>query len=96
MKEMTSSISNLPDDVFTAKTIGLLLTKIDHDLAANIVFAGISLSSKKLIDIIQACLIVSAQREFEASCSQTAEKAEKIVEKAMSEFADRLQKSVAK
>lgn len=93
---MTSSFSNLPDDVFTTKTIGLLLTKIDRDLALNIVFSGISLNSKKIIDVIQACLIVSAQREFEASSKQTAEKAEQIVEKAMGEFAERLQKSMAK
>lgn len=88
----SNTATGLPDDLFNSKTIGMLLTKIDHDLALNIVFSGISLNSKKMVDVIQACLVVSAQREFEATSKVASEKAEEIVEKTMGEFADRLQK----
>jgi hypothetical protein len=85
-----------PEDLVNSKTVGLLLTKIDRDLALNIVMSGISLNSKKVADVLQACLIVSAQREFEAASKETQEKAEEIVEKAMGEFAERLQKTLTK
>lgn len=74
------------DDIFiNPKVISLILEKIDKDLAYNIVFSGLSLKSSRFVEIFQACLIASAQREF-----FTQKKAEKIVERVMGEFAEKI------
>lgn len=88
-----SNLSSIPDDLFNAKTIGLLLTKIDRDLALNIICSGVSLNSKKVMEVIQACLVVSAQREFEAASKVASEKVEEIVEKTMGDFAEKISRT---
>lgn len=82
---MTTNLLNLPEDIFNADTIGLLLEKIDSDLALNIVMSGISLRSQKIIEVVQACVLVSTQREIDSK-AKIAKKAEEIVERVMSEF----------
>jgi hypothetical protein len=82
---MTTNLLNLPEDVFNADTIGLLLEKIDNDLALNIIMSGISLKSQKIIEVVQACVLVSTQREIDSK-AKIAKKAEEIVERVMSEF----------
>lgn len=82
---MTSNLLNLPEEAFNAQSIGLLLKKIDRDLALNIIFSGVSLSQQKIIDVVQACVIVSTQRELDSK-AKVAKKAEEIVERVMSQF----------
>lgn len=87
--------SKMAENTINEKTVGALLKRIDPDLAANIVFAGISLSSAKLLDTLQACVIVAEQRALDRAAKKTAAEAEKIVEKAMEDFAEKLSKSGA-
>lgn len=73
------------------KTIAMLLTSLDRDLAENIVLSGVSLNPKKILDTVQACIIVSAQRELEAADKEAGNKAQEIVEKAMGEMAAKVE-----
>jgi len=82
---MTTNLLNVPEDIFTAKNIALLLPKLDKDLATNIIFAGVSLNSQRVIEVIQACMIVASIRDVEAK-EKAAKKAEEIVEKVMSQY----------
>lgn len=84
-------MSNDPN-MITTKTISLLLSTIDEDLANNIVCSAISLNQKKILDVIQACIVVSAQRELDAATREAAGKAEKIVESAMGELLEKMDK----
>jgi hypothetical protein len=81
-------------NMISTKTISILLSTIDEDLANNIVMSAISLNSKKILDVIQACIVVSAQRELEAATKEAAGKAEKIVESAMGELLDKMDKQM--
>lgn len=73
-----------PEELFNAKNVGFLLKRMDPDLAANVVFSAISLNSQKIIEVIQACIIVSSQRYADKNNPQ--QKAEEIVERVMSQF----------
>lgn len=83
----------LPSDSSIAanKTISMLLESLDQDLAANIVFSAISLNSKKILDTVQACIVVSSQREIEKANREAGNTAKEIVEKAMGEMATKLE-----
>jgi hypothetical protein len=89
-------MTSFSDEILTPKTLSLVLSKIDEDLARNIVFSAVSMNQKTFLDVTQACLIISAQRELEGLKKQSEIEAEEIVEKTMGEFAERLNKSLQK
>ena len=89
-------MNSFSDEIMSPNTLSLLLSKIDLDLARNIVFSAVSMNQKTFLEVAQACLIVSAQRELEIHRQQSEKEAEKIVEKAMGEFAEKLNKTLPK
>jgi len=78
------------------EAMGILISRLDKDLAQNLVISAVSMNQEKFLKMAEMAVIVMAMRELEKHDKENAQKeAERLVEESMMKFQKRLETVVA-
>lgn len=80
----------------TAAKMLMFLDSLPQDIAAQVVFAGLSLSTEKLAKAVELAVALNAIRVLEEEDRRAGEKARVIVENTMADFQSKLTTSGVK